>query len=168
MALVPIQSGSPIPQATPAQSKTTPSSASALVISPASGRAFRTSCATPPPPSNPALPTCHFETLNALRAMTSSPRLLNANSALHYNPSKHLGKRLGAFLPLRVGGVGGADGERAGVRCSFHHIWVHGGGLSLTNHLPVFSLRGNFPPSPPTSPPPPLTAGVELQHRRSA
>ena len=30
------------------------------------------------------------------------------------------------FLPLRVGGVGGADGERAGVRCSFHHLWVQG------------------------------------------
>ena len=24
--------------------------------------------------------------------------------------------------PLRVGGVSGADGERAGVRCSSHHL----------------------------------------------
>jgi hypothetical protein len=32
-------------------------------------------------------------------------------------------KRLGAFPPLRVGGVCGADGERAGVRCSFHHLF---------------------------------------------
>jgi len=29
---------------------------------------------------------------------------------------------LGAFLPLRVGG---ADGERAGVRCAFHHLGVY-------------------------------------------
>jgi len=27
-------------------------------------------------------------------------------------------------LPLRVGGVCGADGERVGVRCAFHHLWV--------------------------------------------
>jgi hypothetical protein len=27
--------------------------------------------------------------------------------------------------PLRVGGVCGADGERAGVRCAFHQLWVH-------------------------------------------
>jgi N-glycosylase/DNA lyase len=35
-------------------------------------------------------------------------------------------KMLGAFPPLRVGGVSGADGERAGVRCSSNHLWVHG------------------------------------------
>ena len=28
-------------------------------------------------------------------------------------------------LPLRVDGVCGADGERTGVRCSFHHLWVN-------------------------------------------
>ena len=29
-------------------------------------------------------------------------------------------KTRGTFLPLRVGGVGGADGERAGVKCLFN------------------------------------------------
>jgi len=42
-------------------------------------------------------------------------------------------KTLGAFLPLRVGGVCGADGERAGVRCSFHHLRVPGEGGRHTN-----------------------------------
>ena len=37
-------------------------------------------------------------------------------------------KTLGAFLPLRVGGVCGADGERAGVRCAFHHFGFHAAG----------------------------------------
>ena len=37
-------------------------------------------------------------------------------------------KTQGAFLSLRVGGVGGADGERAGVRCLSHHFGVHGEG----------------------------------------
>ena len=37
-------------------------------------------------------------------------------------------KTRGAFPPLRVGGVGGADGERAGVRCAFSHLEVHGQG----------------------------------------
>ena len=34
-------------------------------------------------------------------------------------PTHDFAKTLGAFLPLRVGGVCGADGERAGVRCAF-------------------------------------------------
>jgi hypothetical protein len=41
---------------------------------------------------------------------------------------------LRAFPPLRVGGVCGADGERAGVRCSFHHLGVHGEGLPSIPH----------------------------------
>ena len=43
------------------------------------------------------------------------------------HPGQDIAKTLRAFLPLRVGGVCGADGERAGVRCSFHHLRVHGG-----------------------------------------
>ena len=38
--------------------------------------------------------------------------------------SRCFAEALGTFLPLRVGVVGGADGERAGVRCSFHQIRV--------------------------------------------
>ena len=33
-------------------------------------------------------------------------------------------KTRGTFLPLRVGGVGGADGERAGVKCLFNQSRV--------------------------------------------
>jgi len=29
------------------------------------------------------------------------------------------------YPPLRVGGVCGAGGERAGVRCTFHHLSLH-------------------------------------------
>jgi len=48
------------------------------------------------------------------------------------HPGQDITKTLRAFLPLRVGGVCGADGERAGVRCSFHHLWVPGeGGLNI-------------------------------------
>jgi hypothetical protein len=38
-------------------------------------------------------------------------------------PTRSSAATLRAFLPLRVGGVCGADGERAGVRCSFHYLW---------------------------------------------
>ena len=48
------------------------------------------------------------------------------------HPVHAIGKTQGAFLPLRVGGVGGADGERAGVRCSFHHLEVSGKGGTET------------------------------------
>ena len=41
------------------------------------------------------------------------------------HPGQDITKTLRAFLPLRVGGVCGADGERAGVRCAFHHFRVH-------------------------------------------
>jgi len=34
--------------------------------------------------------------------------------------SRRFARMLGAFLPLRVGGVCGTDGERAGVRCAFN------------------------------------------------
>ena len=37
------------------------------------------------------------------------------------DPAYASAKTLRAFPPLRVGGVGGADGERAGVRCASHH-----------------------------------------------
>ena len=40
-------------------------------------------------------------------------------------------KTPGVFPPLRVGGVGGADGERAGVRCAFIHLRVHGEGFGF-------------------------------------
>ena len=47
-------------------------------------------------------------------------------------------KTPGAFPPLRVGGVGGADGERAGVRCASLHLGVHGAG----GHRPGEGERG--------------------------
>ncbi|MEI8288683.1 MAG: ATP-dependent metallopeptidase FtsH/Yme1/Tma family protein [Verrucomicrobiota bacterium] len=40
-------------------------------------------------------------------------------------------KTQGAFPPLRVGGGGGADGERAGVRCASIHLEVHGEGATV-------------------------------------
>ena len=36
--------------------------------------------------------------------------------------SPEFAKTRRTFLPLRVGGVCGADGERAGVRCSSYHF----------------------------------------------
>jgi hypothetical protein len=44
------------------------------------------------------------------------------------HPTHDSVQTLGAFLPLRVGGVRGADGERAGVRCAPHHLRVPGEG----------------------------------------
>ncbi len=38
------------------------------------------------------------------------------------------GEAFACFLPLRVGGVCEADGERGGVRCAFHYLWVRGEG----------------------------------------
>jgi len=53
---------------------------------------------------------------------------------------------LGAFLPLRVGGVCAADGERAGVRCSSIHLQVQGqGGLPM---LPILFQTLAAPPIP--------------------
>jgi len=47
-------------------------------------------------------------------------------------------KTQGAFLPLRVGGVCGADGERVGVRCSSHHLKFHGvRGVLAPAHCPL-------------------------------
>ena len=40
------------------------------------------------------------------------------------HPAQAIVKTQGAFPPLRVGG---ADGERAGVRCASHNLRVHGG-----------------------------------------
>ena len=48
----------------------------------------------------------------------------------------------GAFLPLRVGGVCGADGERAGVRCSSHHLGFMG------EEAQLFPSKFHFPSSP--------------------
>ncbi len=48
---------------------------------------------------------------------------------------------LRAFLPLRVGGVGGADGERAGVRCMFQHLRVHGTGKARVTNPAIGILR---------------------------
>jgi len=44
-----------------------------------------------------------------------------ANPVVRFFTTRHL------FLPLCVGGACGADGERAGVRRGFHHLWVHAG-----------------------------------------
>jgi hypothetical protein len=52
------------------------------------------------------------------------------NEISRFEPLNHLRhsieKTLEAFLPLRVGGVCEADGERAGVRCSSHHFGLQG------------------------------------------
>ncbi len=42
------------------------------------------------------------------------------------HPRHSIEKALRAFPPLRVGGVCGADGERAGVRCPSHQFGVQG------------------------------------------
>ena len=42
--------------------------------------------------------------------------------------SRRLAWKLGAILPLRVGGVSGADGERAGVRCPLLYFGVQSEG----------------------------------------
>ena len=56
-----------------------------------------------------------------------------------------------AFLPLRVGGVGGADGERGGVRCASHHLWVQwAGSLSTT----IFGFMNGITTSLPCFPSP--------------
>ena len=60
------------------------------------------------------------------------------------HPGQDIAKTLRAFLPLRVGGVGGADGERAGVRCSFHHLRVPGEGGRHAN----FQWDGRSPLNP--------------------
>ena len=65
-------------------------------------------------------------------AETVAPRWGEKNSSNHSrigpvnHPTHDFAKSLGAFLPLRVGGVCGADGERAGVRCPLHRFEVHG------------------------------------------
>ena len=50
---------------------------------------------------------------------------ISPNSDSRFEPMNHpahaIVMTLGAFLPLRVGG---ADGERAGVRCSSHHLRI--------------------------------------------
>jgi hypothetical protein len=83
-----------------------------------------------------------------MRSARNHPRLVPLN-----HPGQDIAKTLRAFLPLRVGGVCGADGERAGVRCSSHHLRVHGaGGLSCpTIFWGSWGRRAFVPPLPPGS-----------------
>ena len=89
---------------------------------------------------------------------TRSPQPRRKMSATAMNlAARDIGKTLGAFLPLRVGGVCGADGERAGVRCSFHHLRAYfaysanvGTSIALSNRAAraIAQDAGSVSPSP--------------------
>ena len=53
------------------------------------------------------------------------------------DPAQAIVKTQGAFPPLRVGG---ADGERAGVRCASHHLGVHGKDAGEGERLNILSI----------------------------